>query len=270
MLEEPIAPLCSACEHPIRVGARFCPACGHSHTAEPPPSERAVEGVARVSLSAVISAQWTELTRIAWLYGLLLLSSLVFSWVMRFDESPWSGVAMAGIDAALIVGYAFVRRAEILELLCSPRLSMAVAARIAAITVVGVPVVVGYFALFELTGLPLIRMTDEYVLAGWPMWSMFVLISAMPAVFEELAFRGVIQCGLERVFSPNEAHLIQAALFSIVHLSPAILGSHFLMGLYLGFIRNQTRSLYPGMLAHAAWNAYWVADELFGSGSLLS
>jgi membrane protease YdiL (CAAX protease family) len=90
----------------------------------------------------------------------------------------------------------------------------------------------------------------------------FLTISIAPAIVEELTFRGLIQSSLERVFSVRDALLIQAALFGILHLLPFMFPSHFLMGLCFGFLRNRSRSLYPGMLMHAAWNAWVISSEL--------
>jgi len=87
------------------------------------------------------------------------------------------------------------------------------------------------------------------------------LVSAMPAVFEELAFRGVIQTALESVLDRREAWLIQGALFSVLHLTPLSFPSHFLMGLCFGYLRTRSRSLYPGMLLHATWNALVLMAE---------
>ena len=38
--------------------------------------------------------------------------------------------------------------------------------------------------------------------------------------------------------------------------------SHFLMGLCFGYMRRRSRSIYPGMLLHACWNALVVLQEL--------
>jgi membrane protease YdiL (CAAX protease family) len=74
----------------------------------------------------------------------------------------------------------------------------------------------------------------------------------MPAVIEEVTFRGVIQTSPEHVVNRRGTWLIQAALLSILHLLPAIFLSHFAMGLCFGILRNRSKSLYPGMLLHAA------------------
>ena len=119
-----------------------------------------------------------------------------------------------------------------------------------------------YFHFLARLGMPIMRATETIAQAGWPAWTGFVLISVMPAIFEELAFRGVIQSSLERVFNVRDAWLIQAALFSLLHLSPLVFPSHFAMGLAFGWIRMRSRSLYPAMLLHGAWNALVVFQEL--------
>jgi len=91
---------------------------------------------------------------------------------------------------------------------------------------------------------------------------MLALVSLMPAVVEEVAFRGVIQSALQRVAGEREALLIQAALFSVLHLMPMMFISHFFMGLCFGYARVRSKSLYPGMVLHAAWNACVLCREL--------
>jgi membrane protease YdiL (CAAX protease family) len=72
----------------------------------------------------------------------------------------------------------------------------------------------------------------------------------------------LIQTRLAGVLTQTEAWIVQAALFSVLHLSPLIFVTHFGMGLMLGWLRDWSKSIYPGMLLHAAWNAVVVVDEL--------
>ena len=60
----------------------------------------------------------------------------------------------------------------------------------------------------------------------------------------------------------NEALVVQAALFSVVHLLPLVFVSHFVFGLLLGQVRRWTKSLYPCVALHALWNASVFAGEL--------
>jgi membrane protease YdiL (CAAX protease family) len=119
-----------------------------------------------------------------------------------------------------------------------------------------------YFPLVHWLGFPSVRYADIYLGAGFPIWSVYVLVSFAPAVCEEIVFRGYIMARLSDLFSPAETIVVQAILFALVHLSPMIFPSHFVYGVVLGIVRWRARSLYPGMAVHTAWNAYVVFCEL--------
>jgi membrane protease YdiL (CAAX protease family) len=59
---------------------------------------------------------------------------------------------------------------------------------------------------------------------------------------------------------------IQAGMFAFLHLSPAVFASHFGFGVTLGFLRLRCRSLLPGMVVHALWNAFVFAQDLGAAG----
>lgn len=119
-----------------------------------------------------------------------------------------------------------------------------------------------YFGLFSYFKWPMITMSESYLKEGWPLWSIFAMICVEPGIVEETAFRGIIQTRLAKILSRRESILIQAALFSAMHLSPAIFVSHFVMGLLLGWVRLRTGHVYYGMLLHMGWNAFVVLQEL--------
>lgn len=73
---------------------------------------------------------------------------------------------------------------------------------------------------------------------------------------EELVFRGLMTSSLEGGMKKPFAVLITAILFSLVHLPSLIaLGYTFLLGLILGFVYIKTKSLFPCILLHMAFNA---------------
>ena len=188
--------------------------------------------------------------------------SLVFGWVSRADASPWPIVAVSAVDALIVLAAAGLRWRKLRFLFTIHPIAGRRWLEISGVALVFIAVMTIYFGLLESLGVPFSQATETLASAGWPLWTMLVLISLMPAVFEELAFRGVIQSSLERIFNARDAWLIQAALFSVLHLSPIIFPSHFVMGLCFGLMRMRSRSLYPSMLLHAAWNALVVFREL--------
>ena len=85
-------------------------------------------------------------------------------------------------------------------------------------------------------------------------------LAVVPAVCEEVAFRGFVLTGLRDRFGAVRAVLASAVVFGLFHvvkelgLWERLLGST-LLGLALGWVRVRTGSLWPGILLHAANNA---------------
>jgi membrane protease YdiL (CAAX protease family) len=91
-------------------------------------------------------------------------------------------------------------------------------------------------------------------LDGAPPLVVMGLVAVLPAVCEELAFRGLILGGLTRRFAPGLAVAISAALFAFMHLSLIRFLPTFGIGLVLGTLAVRTRSIFPGMVTHALYN----------------
>ena len=77
-------------------------------------------------------------------------------------------------------------------------------------------------------------------------------------VCEELIFRGVIMSYAKERFSFWAANLIQALLFGLFHMN-VIQGVYaFFVGMFLGYVRHQTKSMFPNMLLHILFNSWGV------------
>ncbi len=94
-----------------------------------------------------------------------------------------------------------------------------------------------------------------------PWLSVLFLMAVVPAICEELAFRGFIFGGLVRNQSKVRAVIISALMFGISHgvLQQSIAAS--VMGVLLGWIALRTGSVLPGMLIHFTNNALSVSLE---------
>lgn len=206
--------------------------------------------------------RWQELRVVGWLYGLLLMTSLVFGiayFVERTgDFLPWIALA----DGIVILGFAVRYRKDIVALLRPSTFDRNARKMLAIATVIQFALLGAVFYLLEQTGIPFERITDEMQRHDYALWQLLALYSLAPAVFEEIAFRGIIFDRLRRVLGEREGWLVQAALFSALHLSPVIFPTHFAMGLIFGWLRMRTGSLIPGMVLHAAWNAAIILLEL--------
>lgn len=85
-----------------------------------------------------------------------------------------------------------------------------------------------------------------------------LLIAALPAVCEEIAFRGLVQAGLLKRFPPAVAIILTSVAFGLAHYSVFRFLPTAILGVLLGWVRWRSRSLFPGMLIHGLNNGLAV------------
>lgn len=90
-------------------------------------------------------------------------------------------------------------------------------------------------------------------LADYPMLMVGLGCVAAP-ILEECLFRGILLKGLLRNYRPAVAITQSALLFGLFHFSPAQSISAICMGLLLGWLYYQTRSLLLGICLHGLYN----------------
>jgi sodium transport system permease protein len=95
------------------------------------------------------------------------------------------------------------------------------------------------------------------------------IFAITPAVCEELLFRGALLSGLRRAVPAPTAIVLQAILFGLFHMDPVRLVPTTVLGLLLGYVAVQSRSLLPGALLHAANNGCAILIAHFGLGERL-
>jgi hypothetical protein len=87
-----------------------------------------------------------------------------------------------------------------------------------------------------------------------------VLATAVLApVCEEVFFRGALYSAMRKSLGRNRALILNALVFSLLHLKWQGLLSLFALGLIFAWLYEETDSVYPGMLAHAINNIVVLA-----------
>ncbi len=81
-----------------------------------------------------------------------------------------------------------------------------------------------------------------------------VTVAIIPAIIEELFFRGVLFAGLAAKGSLLSAMIWQALAFSLYHADLFFILPPLLAGLILAYIRHQCGRLWPAIVAHLALN----------------
>ena len=95
---------------------------------------------------------------------------------------------------------------------------------------------------------------DDYMEYFRSSWGPILFICIMPAIVEELGFRGIIQHQFEKVVSPKVAIFAASVAFSAAHFNMLSAPYLVLVGILLGWMKWKTGSIYPSMVAHFLHN----------------
>lgn len=237
--------VCSYCGNPLAASALVCAGCGKElpgyaerFREEAPP---AVPGfMERIPLHGRPAVR-ILLAVLAALFAALPLNDL-----LRGSDFTSYLLLADLIMGAAVIACALPQRREIARLfvLPAPRWWL--------------PAVAGALALPQLAAWYVELLAAETELAPWTGLHPAVTIIAVcifPGIFEELAFRGIFFGTVIQMTRRWPAHLLTAAMFAGIHFSPVIFPYHFLVGLFLGWLRDRSGSLWPAMLAHGLHNA---------------
>jgi len=91
-------------------------------------------------------------------------------------------------------------------------------------------------------------------------WQLALLVAVVPAICEELAFRGFILSGFRHLGHKWRAIIYSALFFGFSHalLQQSLVAC--VVGVVIGFLAVQTGSILPGMLFHVIHNTLTLAD----------
>jgi membrane protease YdiL (CAAX protease family) len=79
--------------------------------------------------------------------------------------------------------------------------------------------------------------------------------SFVPALTEELLFRGLAQRSFERVLYPSVAIVLAAVVFATLHFQPTTFVALIILGCWFGFLVVKTGSIIPAILGHFIFNS---------------
>jgi membrane protease YdiL (CAAX protease family) len=252
---------------------RFCRTCGapwEPSWAECPGCARRAAAAAGAPATASAFAQDVRSVKSAVaLYFTLLAVSLVAILIVlvgKEDLGVVGDLTLGAIFSAVVVAWC----------LASPRLvlpSLSTAGPFRWYALAPAAAVCTYFAASSVVtfldwafGLEHLTYSDPYITEGYGFGWVVLSVCVQPGVFEELAFRGVIQTSLTRVLGAYESLFTTTLMFGILHLSIPSMPHLCFIGLVLGWMRLKSGSLYPGMLMHFTHNFLVVLSE--GPGSI--
>ncbi len=103
----------------------------------------------------------------------------------------------------------------------------------------------------------------------WEFLFTLTIVAVIPALGEELIFRGILQRRLEELMQkPHVAILISALIFSFIHFQFAGFLPRVVLGLLLGYLYYWTRNLWVPILAHFVINGFQVSAAYFAKDKI--
>jgi uncharacterized protein len=90
-----------------------------------------------------------------------------------------------------------------------------------------------------------------------------IIMALIPAIGEELVFRGILQQQLMRRVEPIAAILFVGAIFSAIHMQFEGFFSRWLLGSLLGWLYWETRNFWVPVAAHFFNNGFQVLAQYF-------
>lgn len=247
------------------VVARFCAHCG----ADSPPAGHDCRAPAVIGSRALPQNAWHDLYEVRG--ALLLYFSIIAACAVGLVATGFGlatdvhGVVAAEVGAsiaiALVVLVGCVRARDLRPVLGEVGAGRwYLIAPIAALGTFGIAHLAST-SIDEIFNVPHVTYSNPYLEAGWGWWLPILIVCVQPAIFEELAFRGIMTSSLQPVLGTRETLFVVALLFAIIHLNPIGFVHLFVAGLALGYLRHLSGSLYPGMLLHFCHNGLALLQE---------
>jgi len=199
-------------------------------------------------------------------YGTLVLVIAVGYWsqLRRTSIDPETLMILVSGVFALVVGFGLLATWRLVRpsLIGSVRLEFILMAAAGAFVSVIVSLLYGAWirTLVNVEGLESVRMLG---LGELPQLAQLVLICVMPAVFEEIAIRGILFDIMRTFLRPSPVVIVTSAAFSILHFSIVLFPFYFAFGLALGWLRSRSGSLWPSIGFHFMHNlVLWILESL--------
>ncbi|MEJ7766607.1 MAG: type II CAAX endopeptidase family protein [Chitinophagaceae bacterium] len=98
---------------------------------------------------------------------------------------------------------------------------------------------------------------------AYPKLAMILLVAILPALFEELAYRGIILQSLFNITEERQAIFMSAFLFAIIHMSFVSFLWLMPFAIWLGNIRLKENTIWYGVLIHFCFNVTACLYEFY-------
>lgn len=251
--EDYIPPTCEECEMQVNEHQRFCQHCG------------AYLGTRAVTISIFNNLPLRRIFIFYFVYLFICLLVKHTDWFTSYDELFWIEILLGVIT----LRFAWLNRVDLLPVLKFRQckwyivlgviLLSALASSIVSFTVREVNV-----TFFETD----VSYYQAYKLYFFPTLVMIYSIALMPAIFEEIAFRGVMYNYCADFLDERLVVVVTAFLFAIMHLSLISLVWLIPFGYVIGQLRRRYNTIWYGVIFHFVFNLTACVIDLYKEGEL--
>ncbi|MDX2051902.1 MAG: CPBP family intramembrane glutamic endopeptidase [Polyangiaceae bacterium] len=133
-------------------------------------------------------------------------------------------------------------------------------------TAIGLAPVLGFIGGAVESVIPIPKWVEEVIKQAIGTDPTVIAVSAVliAPIVEESIFRGFVFSGFIRRYMPQNAVLLSALGFALVHANPWQFPVALGLGLVLGWVRLGSGSLWPCFFLHAIYNGCWTLAGLVG------
>ena len=251
--EYSIQRLCEECETPVNDEQRYCHHCG-SHI-----------GAEVVTINIFNNVDLRHVFMFYFVYLFVCLFVKHSSWFNTYDELFWVEIILA----AITLRFVYQNWHSIKPILRFNNFKWYILLGVVLVAAVGSLVIsisvrelnvtffhteVSYFKAFRLYTFPTLVMIYS--------------IAVMPAIFEELAFRGVMYNYCANFLDERLVVVVTAFLFAIMHLSLISLAWLIPFGFFIGSLRRKYDTIWYGVVFHFVFNLTACIFDLYRQGEL--
>jgi len=238
---------CKKCKHTNHNKAKFCVKCG------------------MMLKKTIVPYNYnTHVNKIS-IFFFTLVAFIVSLHFIDFEDDYLKVLLTDSIFAVIVILFYFIDFKAINELFRFKKLDKLVVLKI-----------VIFAPLFALLVSLFVSYLNESVFEVWqvtyyetfryspaPLLLAIISVGVFPAIFEEIAFRGIIFKELTAVTRIKSTILISAVLFTILHFSLISILWLFPIGLLFGYFRAKYRTIWYGVIGHFVYNSSIVLIELY-------
>lgn len=229
---------CIQCGAVTELQFRFCKNCGAPQSAE----------------IVHLGEKWGILKQVIAFYLIDIIACILSKFVPAFDTFSWAlffDIAMAVITVAFFA-YNWTGNKAIFNWKTFSWQKLA--------TYCGIAVAASLIVHYSISWLNITIYSNDdhyYAYLRGNLWGEFLLIffvAVMPAIFEELGYRGYLLQALLKVVDKEQAIYISAFLFAIIHFSFISLFWLIPFALLLGYTRIRENTIWYGIFMHFTFN----------------